>query len=89
MTGADETTEAAQSGPPGMVRLTAGLGINWAAEQAAFERWYLATQCMQNYRRVSKHVETGLYVDKLVRIAWRAWRHGVERAAAGKVAVDA
>lgn len=67
------------------MRSNTGSDIDWVAEQAAFERWYLATQCMQNYRRVSKHVETGLYVDKLVRIAWRAWRQGVERAAASKV----
>ena len=63
--------------------------IKWDEEQAAFERWYLTTQCQNNYRRVSKHVETGLYADKLVRIAWRAWRHGIERAATGRAAVEA
>jgi len=88
MTGADEVTEAAQSGPPGMVRLTAGLGVNWGAEQAAFEQWYLTTQCGKNHRRVMKN-ESGFYVDMLVRIAWRAWKRAVERAAAGAVAVDA
>ena len=62
--------------------------IDWVAEQTAFERWYLETQCMRNYRRVSKHVETGLYVDKLVRVAWRAWRRGVQRGSDSKASAE-
>ena len=88
MNGADEVTEAAQSGPPGMVRLTAGLGINWAAERAEFERWYVATQTKNNWIRV-KAKSDGTYIDGLVRASWRAWRVAVQRAADGKVAVDA
>lgn len=89
MAGADEVTEAAQSGPPGMVRLTAGLGINWAAEREEFERWYLETQTAKNHRRVAKHEDTGAYIDFGARVSWRAWQLGVKRAIAGKVAVDA
>ena len=54
-------------------------GIDWQAERAAFELWYLGTQCANNRRRMVRYVETGLYVDRVVRIAWRAWRQGVER----------
>lgn len=53
--------------------------VDWAEEQAAFERWYLGTQTRKNAPRVTKFTETGLYVDKVVRIAWRAWRQAVER----------
>jgi hypothetical protein len=92
MAGADEVTGAAQSGPPGMVRLTAGLGINWDAERDAFERWYLRTQCARNRVRVHRDEVTGMYFDKVVAIAWRAWRQAANRqakAAASKVVVDA
>lgn len=92
MTGADEVTEAAQSGPPGMVRLTAVLGINWDAERDAFERWYLGTQCARNRVRVHRDEVTGMYFDKVVTIAWRAWRQAAHRqakAAAGAAVVAA
>lgn len=88
MTGAEDMTEATQNGPPGMVRLTAGLGINWEAERAAFERWYVATQTKNNHVRVKAKLD-GTYIDGLVRVSWRAWRKAVQRAAAGEVAVDA
>ena len=87
MTGADEVTEAAQSGPPGMVRLTAGLGINWDAERAAFERWFVTTQTSKNYVRAKAKAEDGTYIDGLARAMWKAWRHAVQRGAAGKADV--
>ena len=54
-------------------------GIDWAIEQEAFERWYVSTQTKRNYRRLCK-LPTGVYVDLVVLIAWRAWRQSAYRA---------
>lgn len=71
---------------PAKVRLTDGLGINWDAERAAFERWFGTTQTKNPVRARAKS-ETGTYIDGLTRAAWRAWRHAVMRGATGKAAV--
>ena len=63
------------------VRLTAGLDINWDAERDAFERCYLNTQCARNRVRVHRDEVTGMYFDKVVAIAWRAWRQAAHRQA--------
>ena len=84
--------EANQSDPLLRVTLSAGLGINWEAERDAFERWYLGTQCACNRVRVHRDEVTGMYSDKVVAIAWRAWRQAVHRqarAAASAAVVDA
>jgi hypothetical protein len=51
-------------------------------ERSAFEHWFLTTQCKRNYRRLIKDFDTGLYIDRVVRIAWRAWRVAFQRAIA-------
>lgn len=53
--------------------------IDWDAERDAFERWYLSTQCARNRVRVHRDEETGMYFDKVVAIAWRAWRQAARR----------
>lgn len=66
--------------------LNVELGINWAAERAAFEHWFGTTQTKNPVRAHAKS-ETGTYIDGLTRSAWRAWRHAVMRGATGKAAV--
>lgn len=53
--------------------------LDLAAERVAFEKWFLTTQCKRNQTRLRRHVETDLYADLVVRVAWRAWRQGVAR----------
>lgn len=62
-----------------MLRTTVDLGINWDSERDAFERWYLNTQCARNGVRVHRDEVTGMYFDKVVAIAWRAWRQATHR----------
>jgi drug/metabolite transporter superfamily protein YnfA len=59
--------------------------IDWEAERVEFQRWYLATQTKQNYARVYAK-DNGVYVDRVVRIAWRVWKKATQRAIGGKVA---
>ena len=50
------------------------------ADRDAFERWFVATQTTKNHGRIAKYPETGVYIDRVVRIAWRAWRTGFAQA---------
>ncbi len=72
-----------QTQPP-VVLSTAQLSLNWVAERDAFERWYLATQCARNRVRVHRDEVTGMYFDKVVTIAWRAWRQATKNAINGR-----
>jgi len=58
--------------------------IDWEAEREAFQQWYLATQTRQNYARVYAK-DNGIYIDRVVRIAWRVWQKATKRAIDGKV----
>ena len=88
----DGKVTTAAGGPGGMplaLRLSEGLGFNWVAERAEFERWFVATQTSKNYVRAKAKAEDGTYIDGLARAMWKAWRHAVQRGAAGKAAVEA
>ena len=52
--------------------------IDWDAERAAFEHWFLHTQCKKNYQRVTRD-GAGVYMDRVVALAWRAWKHALVR----------
>lgn len=70
----------------GVSAVTAKVSINWDAERTAFERWFVMTQTRKNHVRVTAKAEDGTYIDGLVRVTWRAWRHAVHRGAAGEAA---
>lgn len=53
--------------------------VDWDAERAAFEHWYLTTQSRKNHGRMVKDVGTNIYIDIVVRIAWRSWQMGAKR----------
>lgn len=43
-------------------------------ERAKFEVWFVKTQTLNNYRRIGKEALTGIYIDGIARVAWRAWQ---------------
>ena len=47
-------------------------------ERKEFERWYRQNINKGHHRQFNRYGDTGLYVDNLLRIVWKAYKHAIK-----------